>query len=299
MKTIGYIGTGIMGAAMAENLLKSGFEVVVWNRTREKADRLIELGAKWAGSPAEVAGRVEAVCLNVTDTRDVEEVVFGPRGVVEGNPGNTADFLVVDHSTISAEATRGFAARLAELGSEFVDAPVTGGDVGARNATLSIMVGGSAAAFERVLPMLRTVGKTITHMGPVGSGQATKACNQVMVAVNLLGVCEAMALAMGEGLDLSKVIEVTGGGGAASWQLNNLGPRIVRGDMKPGFMIDLINKDLNLVYQEAQSLGVPMPALRLAAELFKSAAATGRGRDGTQAVCRVYGAMGASMPGEA
>ncbi len=297
MKRIGYIGTGIMGGAMAANLLKAGFEVVVWNRTRSRAASVIEQGAEWAESPAELAKRVQAVCLNVTDTADVEEVIFGTHGIVEGNPGDTADFVIIDNSTISPQASRVIAARLGKQNVHFLDAPVTGGDIGARNATLSIMVGGPEEVFERCMPIFKAMGKSITHMGPHGAGQACKACNQVLVAVNLLGVCEALALAMKEGIDPKKMVEVTGAGGGASWQLTNLGPRIINGDMKPGFMVDLINKDLNIVYEEAHALGVPMPAVRLAAEMLRSAALIGHGKDGTQAVSRVYRKLGASVPG--
>jgi 3-hydroxyisobutyrate dehydrogenase len=288
MKRIGYIGLGIMGSAMATNLLKAGFEVTVWNRTRSRAKSLLERGAKWADSPAQVAATAQAVCVNVTDTPDVEQVIFGPRGIVEGNPGDTADLIIIDHSTISPAATRHFAARLAPQGIHLLDAPVTGGDVGARNATLSIMVGGDAEIFERCVPIFQAVGRTITHVGPSGLGQACKACNQVLCAVNLLGVCEALALARKEGLDLSKMLAVTMAGAGGSWSLSNLGPQIAAGDMRPGFMIDLLNKDLKIVRRESESLGLPLPAIALAAELFRAAGALGHGRDGTQAVSRAY-----------
>jgi 3-hydroxyisobutyrate dehydrogenase-like beta-hydroxyacid dehydrogenase len=295
MKTIGYIGTGIMGSAMALNLMKAGFKVVVCNRTPANAEPVLKLGAEWADHPSDLAKRVQAVCINVTDTADVEQVIFGPHGIVEGNPGNTADFVIIDHSTISPQLTRDMAGRLAVQGISFLDAPVTGGDVGARNATLSVMVGGPAHVYERCLPIFQAVGKNIAHMGDHGAGQACKAVNQVLVALNLIGVAEAFALAQKEGLDLKRVIAVTQGGGGGSWQLSNLGPRIASGDMKPGFMINLINKDLNIVYQEAHQLGVPMPGLRLAAELLRSAALLGHGRDGTQSVIHAYRALGATI----
>lgn len=288
MKRIGYIGLGIMGSVMATNLLKKGFEVTVWNRTRGKAAAVLERGAQWADSPADVAARAQAVCINVTDTADVEQVIFGKKGIVEGNPGDTADLVVIDHSTISPAATRGFAQRLTEHGIHMLDAPVSGGDVGARNATLSIMVGGEPEVFERCRPVFEAVGKAITHIGPAGSGQACKACNQVLCAVNLLGVCEALALAVKEGIDPRKMLAVTTAGAGSSWSLANLGPQIAAGDMKPGFMIDLLNKDLRIVRDEMDKLDLPMPAAALATELFRSAAVSGHGRDGTQAVSRIY-----------
>ncbi|MBI1368769.1 MAG: NAD-binding protein [Planctomycetes bacterium] len=292
MKRIGYIGLGIMGSAMVANLLKKGFEVVVWNRTKSRADALVKAGAKWAESPAALAKFVTAVCINVTDTADVEQVIFGDRGIIEGNPGDAADFVIIDHSTISPAATRQFAARLAEQSVAMLDAPVSGGDVGARAGTLSIMVGGEAAVFERCKPIFEAVGRAITHVGPSGAGQATKACNQVLCALNLLGVCEAMALAQREGLDLAKMLAVTTAGAGGSWSLANLGPQIAAGDMNPGFMIDLINKDLNIVKNESVELGLPMPGLNLAAELFRAAATMGHGQSGTQAISRVFEKLG-------
>ena len=288
MKRIGYIGLGIMGSAMAANLLKAGFELTVWNRTRSRAKSLLDAGARWAQNPAELAAAVEVVCINVTDTADVEQVIFGPRGVVEGNPGDIADMVIIDHSTISPAATRDFAARLAPQGIHLLDAPVSGGDTGARNGTLSIMVGGERDVFERCLPVLQAVGKAITHVGPSGLGQACKACNQILCAVNLLGVCEALALARKEGLDLEKMLAVTTAGAGGSWSLANLGPQIAGADMRPGFMIDLLNKDLKIVRRESEGLDLPLPATGLAAELFRAAAALGHGHDGTQAVSRVY-----------
>jgi 3-hydroxyisobutyrate dehydrogenase len=288
VKRIGYIGLGIMGSAMAANLLRKGFEVTVWNRTRGRANRLLEEGARWADSPAEVAAKVQAVCINVTDTPDVEQVIFGKKGVVEGNPGDTADMVVIDHSTISPVATRDFARRLGEHGLHMLDAPVSGGDIGARNGTLSIMVGGEAEVFERCRPIFQAVGKSMTHVGPAGAGQVCKACNQILCAVNLLGVCEALALAKKEGLDLDKVLSVTTAGAGASWSLANLGPQIAGGDMTPGFMIDLLNKDLRIVRSDMDALNLPLPAAALAAELFRAAAVAGQGRQGTQAVSRIY-----------
>lgn len=293
MKRVGYIGLGIMGAPMAANLLKAGFQVTVWNRTASRADPLVKLGAKTAASPAEVAAQVEAVCVNVTDTPDVQQVIFGPRGIVEGNPGNTAGMVILDHSTISAAATRDFARRLEQYEIEFLDAPVSGGQVGAIAGSLAVMVGGKSEVFTRCLPILQAMGKTITHIGPVGAGQVCKACNQIGVVASLLGACEAMALAAREGIDVNKMIQVLGGGAADSWQLRVLGPKIMSGDLKPAFMIDLLNKDLAIVQEAARNLKLSLPVTALAVDLFLAAAANGMGRDGTQAVSRIYENLGA------
>ncbi len=292
IKRIGYLGLGIMGKAMAANLLKAGYEVMVWNRTTARTDALVEAGATRGKNPADVAAHVEAICINVTDTPDVEEVIFGRHGIVEGNPGDTAGLVVVDHSTISPAATRDFAQRLADNGIDFLDAPVSGGDVGAVKGTLSIMVGGETAVFERCKPFFETVGKSITHCGPAGAGQATKACNQILCALNLVGACEAMALAQREGLDLQKMLAVTTAGAGGSWSLANLGPQIAVGKLDPGFMIDLLNKDLAIVHDEARDLDLPLPGMHLAADLLRAAARMGHGRDGTQALCKVFESLG-------
>lgn len=292
MKNIGYIGTGIMGRAMAINLINAGFNLTVWNRTPANAQEVFDAGATWADTPAQVAAASDAVCINVTDTPDVEAVLFGEQGLTSAQADQLQGLIVIDNSTISPQATRDFATRLTEHGINFLDAPVSGGDVGARAGTLSVMVGGSEADFQTCLPIFNAVGKAITHVGPVGAGQATKACNQVLCAVNLVAVCEAMSLAVKEGLDLDKMIAVTSAGAGGSWSLANLGPQIAAGDMEPGFMIDLINKDLNIVSQESTELGLPMIGTKLATELLRSAAANGHGRDGTQALSSIFERLG-------
>jgi 3-hydroxyisobutyrate dehydrogenase len=289
---VGYIGLGIMGRPMAGHLLAAGLEVLVWNRTRSKAAELEAAGAGFVESPAAMAARrPQVIFLNVTDTPDVEAVLFGEQGVCAGaEPG----LIVVDHSTISPVATRQFAARLAESGVCLLDAPVSGGDVGARAATLSIMVGGPAAEFARVKPLLEIVGKSITHLGPVGAGQTCKACNQTAIAGALLGVCEALALARREGLELDKLIQVLSGGAAGSWQLANLGPRIAAGDHAPGFMIDLMLKDLAIVADTARELKLPLNGVNLAESYFRAVAAgeAEGGRLGTQAMARTVEKLG-------
>jgi 3-hydroxyisobutyrate dehydrogenase len=276
---LAFIGTGIMGASMAGHLLAAGYCLTVHNRTKAKAQSLIDRGAAWADDPAAAAEDADVVFTNVTDTPDVEAVVLGHRGVLAvARPG----MVVVDHSTISPAATRDLAARLAERGATLLDAPVSGGDVGARNATLAVMVGGDAAALERVRPMLQCMGKSITHCGPVGTGQLTKLANQIFVAVTNLAVCEGLTFAKANGLDLQKTIDAVKEGAAGSWQLANLGPRMVKGDFAPGFMIDLQVKDLNLVLDAADAAGLYLSATQQVDGLFTDGQQSGRGREGTQ-----------------
>lgn len=289
---VGYVGLGIMGSAMAANLLRASYKLTVWNRTPRAStlDPLKQLGASVADSPAAVAAAgAEVICINVTDTPDVEAVLFGPKGIASAaKPG----LIVVDHSTISPQATQRFAERLAEKGIMFLDAPVSGGDVGARNGTLSIMVGGSAEAYQTVLPVLERMGRAITHLGPAGMGQVCKACNQVAVSLNLLGVVEAMALAKKCGLDVKKMIDVVSAGAGGSWQLTNLGPRIAKGDHAPGFMIDLVLKDLAIVAQAAREQKLPLTGAAVAESYFRAAAADGGGRLGTQGMALTLEKLG-------
>jgi 3-hydroxyisobutyrate dehydrogenase len=291
IRHVGYIGLGIMGGAMAANLLRAGFELTAWNRTPGREQPLLSLGARLASSPRDLARRgPQAICINVTDTPDVEAVIFGPDGLAhEASPG----LIVIDHSTIRPDSARAFADRLAAQGVHLVDAPVSGGDVGARNGTLTIMAGAAQpAVFERCLPLFQAVGRTIALVGGPGMGQVCKACNQVAVAVNLLGVCEAMALAQRCGLDPAKMIEVVQGGAGASWQLGTLGPRVLRGDLDPGFKVRLLVKDLAIVANRARALGLPLPLTFEAAERFTQALNQGLGDQGTQAVSRVYESVG-------
>ncbi len=281
---LGYIGMGIMGSAMAANLIKAGFGVTVWNRTPQKCQPLRELGAKVADSPRAMAqAGPDVICINVKDTPDVEDVILGEVGILAGaKPG----LIVIDHSTISPVATRNLAKRMADQDVTLLDAPVSGGDSGARAGTLSIMVGGPAQALERCLPILQAVGKAITHVGDVGSGQTCKACNQVAVACNLMGVVEAMTLAQSSGLDPRKMIQVVAAGAGGSWQLQNLGPKIAAGDFAPGFMIDLMLKDLAIVAQSAREQHVELQGVSVAQRYFETVARLGSGREGTQAMAK-------------
>jgi 3-hydroxyisobutyrate dehydrogenase len=278
---VAFIGLGIMGAAMAGRLLDAGLQLTVHSRTRSKAEPLLAKGATWAATPADGAGAADVVFICVTDTQDVEAVIWDQNGI---NSVARPDLIVVDHSTISPAATRNLSASLALKGTTLLDAPVSGGDIGARNGTLSIMVGGDEKAFAKVQPLLAHMGKTITHCGPSGSGQLTKLVNQILVSVTNLAVCEALVFAKSNGLDLQKTLAAVGGGAGASWQLANLAPRMIAGDMAPGFMVDLQRKDLRLVREATEAAHISLLAVKIAAGLFASAHRDGHGRDGTQAL---------------
>lgn len=281
---VGFIGLGIMGQPMARNLLKAGFGLVVYTRTRPKADGLLAEGALWADSPAAVARQAPMVITMVADSPDVEQVVLGPQGIIEGvRPGG----VVIDMSTVSPRVERAIAQQLATRGVAYMDAPVSGGSWGAIQGTLAIMVGGEEDAFRRALPIFEAMGKSITYMGPSGAGQVTKLVNQVLVAVTLSGVAEALVFGAKAGADLLKTIEAVKGGAAGSWQLANLGPRIVKGDFAPGFMITLQLKDLRLILEMAQELALPLPLTALVAQIYRAAAVDGKGECGTQAVATV------------
>ncbi len=281
---VGFIGLGIMGGPMAANLLRAGFRLTVWNRTAAKMERLAELGAATAGSPAEVAAASDVVFTCVTASRDVEAVVLGPGGVVEGaRPGS----LVIDCSTIAPETARRLHARLRELGIGMLDAPVSGGDVGAKAGTLAVMVGGEAADFDRALLLLQAIGNRIVHVGPPGAGQVVKLCNQVAGGLNLLAMAEALSLCRRSGVEPAKMLEVVSAGAAGSWMLEHLGPRAAKRDFAPGFMVDLMQKDLQLVLDAARATATPLPGSALVSQLFAVLQAQGRGREGTQALADV------------
>ena len=273
-----------MGLPMAGHLLKAGHELTVHSRTKSKADDLLAKGARWANTPAEAAQAADIVFICVTDTPDVLAVVQGENGIESAaRPG----LIVVDHSTISPSATRRMAESLGAKGAKFLDAPVSGGDVGARNGTLSIMVGGDEQALEKSREVIAAYGKTITYCGGAGAGQLTKLVNQILVTVTNLAVCEAMNFAERNGLDAHKTLAAVSGGAAGSWQLSNLGPKMIARDFAPGFMIDLQQKDLRLVMQAAQEAKVCLPATSLVHHLFTAAQAEGRGKEGTQALFTV------------
>ncbi len=273
-----------MGAPMAGRLMDAKFPLVVHSRTKSKASRLISRGATYAATPAEAANQADIIFICVTDSPDVEQIINGDKGILASA---RAGQIIVDHSTISPAVTKTLAAALAERGATMLDAPISGGDVGAKNGTLSIMVGGDEKAFERVEPILKRLGTTITYCGPSGNGQLTKLVNQILVSVTNLAVCEALTFARKHDLNLEKTIAALSAGAAASWQLANLGPRMITSDFRPGFSINLQQKDLQLVLQAAERSNTSLPAASLAHQLFTAAQAAGHGKDGTQALFTV------------
>ncbi len=281
---IGFIGLGIMGQPMAGHLLDAGYPLTVYNRTPSKTEDLANQGASVADSPSQAACQADVVITIVSDTPDVAQVIEGPGGVLEGISSGA---VLIDMSTVSPALEQRLDGLLRQKGASLIDAPVSGGDVGARNATLAIMAGGDQKAFERVRPILEVMGRSITYCGPSGSGQLTKLCNQILVSVNLLAVCEALSLASRNKLDPMTMIEAIQGGAAGSWQLANLGPKIASDDFDPGFMIDLMQKDLRLVAEAAGASNTPLPATSLVHQLFQSSQAWGEGREGTQALAKV------------
>lgn len=283
---VGFIGLGIMGQSMAGHLLAAGHPLAVYNRSRDKAADLVARGASWCDTPAEVAAQSDLVISMVGHPGDVEQVWLGEQGLLaRARPGT----LLIDMSSSSPSLARQLAGEAARRGCEALDAPVSGGDVGAREARLSIMVGGSAVAFEAALPVLRRMGQNVAHVGAAGAGQHTKMCNQIVIAATMMGVCEGLAYARSAGLDLGGTLQAIGGGAAASFQLNVLGPRIVQGDFGPGFFIEHFLKDLGIALAEAQRMELELPALALARQLYARLAEQGLGRLGTQALFKHYG----------
>ena len=284
MERVGVIGLGTMGASMAANLLAAGHPTTVWNRTPGRAASLVGAGAAEAADPAAVAAGSDVVVVSVSDTPDVEAVLFGATGVAAGaHP----DLLVIDTSTISPSATRDFAVRLAALGIDFVDAPVSGGSEGARTATLTIFVGGDPAAVARARPILERLGTTITHFGPAGSGQAVKAVNQVMIGGVYLAVAEGLVLAMKAGLDPEQVVGALGGGVAGSWILSNRSGRMIANDYPLGFRTSLHLKDLGIALAMAREVGAVVPLAALAAQLENGLVARGHGDEDMSNLARV------------
>jgi 3-hydroxyisobutyrate dehydrogenase len=279
---IGWVGTGIMGAAMAGRLQVAGHALHIFNRSRVKAEPLLAHGAQWYASPAAVASVAEIVFTIVGFPADVEEVYFGARGIFATQ--QPACSLVVDMTTSPPELARRLAATAVERGMTALDAPVTGGDVGARDGTLVIMVGGAAEAFERVLPLLRLMGRNVARVGGPGAGQQAKLVNQILIAGAMIGVCEALLVAARAGLNSAQLITLLGEGAAGSWALQRLGPRLARGDYAPGFMVEHFLKDLGLALREAAALGLKLPGVELAEQLYEKARILGHGRSGTQAL---------------
>ena len=284
---VGFIGLGIMGSSMAKNLMDAGFDLVVYDMVTSKCEPLAAKGAKAARSCAEVARLSDVIISIVLDTPDVEAVLFGTGGVEEGlSPGK----VVVDMTTISPEATESFAERLAEKGVDMLDAPVSGGDKGAREATLAIMVGGKKEVFEHCLPLFKAMGKNIVHVGSHGDGQRVKTANQIVCGLNILAMTEAFVFARKAGLDLETVHKVISSGAAASWMLTNLGPKILDDDYSPGFKIKLQSKDLRIAWESLQALGIPLEGTQLTNKLFREATEKDFGELGTQGLIKLFDA---------
>jgi 3-hydroxyisobutyrate dehydrogenase len=280
-RTVGFIGLGIMGLSMAKRLVEAGHQVTVYNRTASKAAPLVALGAKQAATPRDAAKGNEIVISIVTDSPDVEDVLLGKSGAVHGAEKNA---LFIDMSTIAPETSRRVGQALQSKGIAFLDAPVTGGDIGAREGTLSILVGGRKDDLECAREVFSVLGKRITHCGPQGAGQTVKACNQILCAMNMTGIVEALHLAKLSGIDQSLVVEALTPGAGGSWALEKLGSRIAKGDFNPGFYVDLIQKDLRIVQDAAKKLGLPLAGTALAQKLFKDNQKKGEGKLGTQAM---------------
>lgn len=267
MLKVGYIGLGLMGKSIARNILKAGFSLTVHNRSRASVDELVAEGAQRANSPAEVASRVDVVFTNLPDSPDVEKVALGEQGIIEGaHPG----LIFVDNSTIKPASARLIAAALAKKGVQSLDAPVSGGDIGARQGTLAIMVGGPVDALERVMPVFQAMGKTVTHVGDSGAGQIAKCANQIMVAAQMVAMGELLVFAQKAGADPRKVVEAIRGGAAQCWTLDVKPARIFAGNRNPGFKAYMQAKDLNIVMESAHEYGAPLPSAAVDSQLFNA-----------------------------
>lgn len=282
---VGFVGIGIMGRSMAGHLLKAGHPVQVYSRTREKAAGLVAAGATWAESPAAAAKGAKVVIAIVGFPKDVEEVFLGNSGILAGASAGT---IVIDMTTSSPTLAKKIAETAAAKGIKALDAPVSGGDIGAREARLSIMVGGDREAFDEALPLFQAMGKNIVHQGPAGSGQHAKMCNQIAVAASMLGISEALIYAQKTGLDQKTVVDAIASGAAGSWSLSNLAPRVLKGDFAPGFMIKHFRKDLGIALEAAREAGLDLPMTKLAAELYAKLADKVGEELGTQALYKLY-----------
>lgn len=278
---LGWIGVGVMGTSMCGHLLAKGFSVTVYNRTRSRAEGLLAKGAHWADSPQAVAQASDVVFTIVGYPSDVREVVLGPRGTLAGSKSGN---VLVDMTTSEPALAQEIAAQAKQRGVHSVDAPVSGGDIGAREARLSIMIGGEKDVVEALNPCWEAMGKTIVHQGPAGAGQHTKMVNQILIATNMIGVCEALLYGYRAGLDLKTVMQSVSSGAAGSWSLSNLGPRIIDNNFDPGFFVEHFIKDMGIALVEARRMNLSLPGLALANQLYIALAAQGHHRDGTQAL---------------
>ena len=286
---LGWIGTGIMGRSMARHLMNAGYPMSVYNRTKSKAAELLDVGAAWCDSPKEVARRSKIVFLMVGYPADVFETVLGSSGILAGlEPGG----VVVDMTTSSPSLAREIETECRKKNIVALDAPVSGGDTGARNATLSIMIGGDRDMAEKLVPLWNLLGKTIVYQGPSGSGQHTKMVNQILIAGNMIGLCEALLYAYRSGLNPEIVLKSVSGGAAGSWSLSNLGPRILGRDFAPGFMVEHFVKDLGIALEEARRMELALPGLALAEQLYIGLKSQGHAKSGTQSLILALAGLG-------
>ena len=283
--SIGFIGLGVMGSSMAGHILKSGYPLTVFNRTRSKADHLIDAGAVWANSPAEIAKKSDIIFTIIGDPSDVKRVYLEDDGLVQSAHSGT---MLVDMTTSSPKLAQQISEVAATKDISVLDAPVSGGDRGAREATLSIMIGGNEAAYGRILPILKVMGKNIVYQGPAGSGQHTKMANQIAVAAGMFGITESLAYAKKSGLDPEKVLQSISSGAAGSWSLSNLAPRILNGDFAPGFFVKHFIKDMRIALESAESMELSLPCLEMAKASYDRLAALGHENLGTQALAKLY-----------
>lgn len=285
LPTIGFIGIGVMGQSMARHLLEAGYPLQIHTRTRSKAEALLAAGAQWQDSPGAVATAADVILTIIGFPKDVEEVYLSDEGILaKAKPGS----LVIDMTTSSPRLAQRIAEEARSRNLDALDAPVSGGDLGAREARLSIMVGGDEAAFTRARPILEIMGKNIVYQGAAGSGQHTKMANQIAIASGMLGVCEAVAYAERSGLDPNRVLESISSGAAGSWSLSNLAPRIIQGDFSPGFFVKHFIKDMTIALQEAEAMGMATPGLTAAKEAYEKLAADGGEDLGTQGLYQLY-----------
>ena len=282
--SIGFVGVGIMGQNMAGHLLAAGYQVNLYNRTKSKTDALVAKGAKWFDTPGEVAAHSNMIITMVGYPSDVEEVYFGEKGIIAS--ANNA--ILVDMTTSSPSLARKIATEAAKKGLSSLDAPVSGGDIGARDAKLTIMVGGDKAVFDHVLPILQKLGTSIILQGAAGMGQHTKMCNQIVIASTIMGVAEGLSYAKKVGLDPAVVLQSIGGGAASGFQLNVLGAKMIVGDYAPGFYVEHLIKDLKIALVEAEQMHLNLPGLALAKSLFEKMADRGLQRNGTQGIFQIY-----------
>ena len=287
---IGWIGSGVMGLSMCGHLIDAGYQTTVYSRTRERAQPLLEKGATWADTPGLATRGADVTFTMVGYPADVREVILGEHGVLSAAASGS---VIVDMTTSEPSLAQEISALAAARGVASLDAPVSGGDIGARNATLSIMVGGEPATVASVMPLLQIMGKTIIHQGPAGAGQHTKMVNQTLIATGMIGVCEALLYAHRAGLDLETVLESVSGGAAGSWSLSNYAPRMLKGDYAPGFMVEHFLKDMEIALAEARRMNLALPGLALAHELYLALRAQGGGRDGTQSLIRALARISA------